>query len=399
MEPGNLRLLKAAMIDQKSHIACFIFNSAAQILAVSFSLLLGCSHQIQIQASALPNESSRVTRSWADVDELISWQASKLETSHRTIAAGVIHGDESKFYGFVGSGESGTAPTEHTVYGINSMTKVFTDLLLSELVTEEKIRLDDPADAYLPGIKLPKFNSKPVTVRSLANQTSGLPFLPDNMPNQTNKQDPYAGYSDQDEMSYLSRISLKFEPGTQYSYSNLAFGLLGCILGRIDHRSYSEMVDKRIATPLGLSDTRAELTQSMKARVVVGYDADGNPLPIRSSNECMKGSWAIFSTTHDLLRFLDLELHPEKSPLPQVLRLSQERSSIEDTSLNWIGYPWDIRKLSGSYGKGGSGGGYDSEMIFNSRRQTAIVILTNSWPASDRISASKTAWDISTELR
>src|SRR6266404_8543551 len=63
-----------------------------------------------------------------------------------------------------------------TVFEIGSITKVFTALLLTEMVTSGEVALDDPASEYLPGhVKMPARNGKQITLLDLASYTSGLP--------------------------------------------------------------------------------------------------------------------------------------------------------------------------------------------------------------------------------
>src|SRR6476661_786937 len=63
-----------------------------------------------------------------------------------------------------------------TVFEIASVTKVFTALLLADMVEKKEVALSDPASKYLPGIKLPDRNGHLITLVDLATHTSGLPF-------------------------------------------------------------------------------------------------------------------------------------------------------------------------------------------------------------------------------
>src|SRR5207248_11710798 len=65
-----------------------------------------------------------------------------------------------------------------TVFEIASVTKVFTALLLADMVEKNEVALSDPASKYLPDIKLPERNGRSITLADLATHTSGLPFMP-----------------------------------------------------------------------------------------------------------------------------------------------------------------------------------------------------------------------------
>ena len=105
-----------------------------------------------------------------------------------------------------------------TVFEIGSITKVFTALLLTEMVTRGEVALDDPASKYLPGhVKMPERNGKKITLLDLATYTSGLPRIPDGIP--SSGDNPYAAYTVEQLYAFLSGHSLRFDPGTRYIYT------------------------------------------------------------------------------------------------------------------------------------------------------------------------------------
>ena len=64
-----------------------------------------------------------------------------------------------------------------TIFEIGSISKVFTSLLLADMVNRNEVALDDPAAKYLHAIKMPERNGKSITLFHLSTHTSGLPFL------------------------------------------------------------------------------------------------------------------------------------------------------------------------------------------------------------------------------
>src|SRR6516162_3668348 len=68
-----------------------------------------------------------------------------------------------------------------TIFEIGSISKVFTSLLLADMVNRKEVALDDPAAKYLPEyVKVPERNGKSITLLDLSMQTSGLPPFPSN---------------------------------------------------------------------------------------------------------------------------------------------------------------------------------------------------------------------------
>ncbi len=366
------------------------------LLFVLIGVFSACAGHVAPEKS-VESSKSHFASSWEAVDPMVRAKAKDYLNANYSMEIAVLRGGERHFYSF-SKHKDEPLPDEHTFFGINSDTKVFVGLILAQMVTEKKLKLDDPVQKYFKQVKLPQFDGIPITFRSLVTQSSGLPFIPDNM-GKVSHTDPYAKYTDRLLFKYLSHAKLDFEPGTKYQYSDTGFGLLGCVLAKIDHRKFSDMIEKRISKPLRLKDTHAVVDHAMEARLMLGHDSSDQALPPRSSSECMRGSWGIHSTASDLIQFLGYQLHPEKSPFPQAIKLSQTTSTILENEKTAIGFAWDVRILSGTHSKGGAGGGLSSQMYFNQNRDTALVVLSSSWPDKDEEGPGALGWDIFTDLR
>ena len=99
--------------------------------------------------------------------------------------------------------------TPDTLFEVGSITKTFTALLLADMVIKGEVKLDDPVEKWLPqglglrgGLKLRDHTGAPIRLVDLATHRSGLPRLPDNMPNGT-RADPYVDYREQQLLIYL----------------------------------------------------------------------------------------------------------------------------------------------------------------------------------------------------
>ena len=91
-----------------------------------------------------------------------------------------------------------------TIFEIGSVTKVFTSLLLADMVNRKEVALDDPAAKYLPEtVKLPERSGKSITLLDLSTHTSGLPGLPSNL-KLKDPLNPYSDYSLDDLYQFLS---------------------------------------------------------------------------------------------------------------------------------------------------------------------------------------------------
>jgi CubicO group peptidase (beta-lactamase class C family) len=138
-----------------------------------------------------------------------------------------------------------------TVFEIGSITKVFTSLVLMDMVRKGEVALNDPVSKFVPAsVKVPERNNRQITLADLSTQSSGLPRMPNNF-NPKDPDNPYADYSVQQMYDFISGYTLTRDIGSQFEYSNLGVGLLGHVLTLRAGKSYEELVRARILDPLG----------------------------------------------------------------------------------------------------------------------------------------------------
>jgi D-alanyl-D-alanine-carboxypeptidase/D-alanyl-D-alanine-endopeptidase len=285
-----------------------------------------------------------------------------------------------------GPGGSAAPFDARTVFEIGSMSKIFTALLLADMVAKGEVSLDDPAEKYLPaGAKMPERNGRKITLRDLSNQHSGLPRLPSNMPF-GNPEDPYADYTEKMMLDFLGGYQLTRDIGSQFEYSNLGVGLLGYLLGRAGRSDYETMIARRITGPLGMHDTAITLSPGQRARFAQGHDQYMRPtapwtLPT------LAGAGAIRSTITDMLIFVGAALNP-KSPLAPAMKLATAERWPLGAPGRAIGLGWIIsepEKGRETLFHNGGTGGFRAAMVLEPAKASAVVVLTNASvePSSD----------------
>jgi CubicO group peptidase (beta-lactamase class C family) len=265
-----------------------------------------------------------------------------------------------------------------TLFEIGSITKVFTALLLAEMVERGEVALTDPVAKYLPdGVKVPEHGGKAITLVDLATHTSGLPPIPGNI-DLSNAANPYANYTAERLYQFLSGFALTRDIGAQYEYSNLGGGLLGHALARRAGTDYESLVRARIFGPLHVNDTRITLTPEMKARLALGHNAQMVQVP-NWDFDVLAGCGALRSTANDLLKFLAANLGIAKSPLaPAMAAMLRERRPTGAKDLD-IALGWHVRTANGReivWHNGGTGG-YRSFLGFDLKTRAGVVLLSN----------------------
>jgi D-alanyl-D-alanine-carboxypeptidase/D-alanyl-D-alanine-endopeptidase len=270
------------------------------------------------------------------------------------------------------------AANGETVFEIGSVTKVFTSLLLADMVQKGEVKLDDPISKYLPSsVKVPTRNGKQITLVDLATHSSGLPRLPDNFEPADNN-DPYVDYSVEQMYDFLSNYTLKRDIGAKYEYSNFGVGLLGHILALRAGTSYEALVQERICRPLGMTSTAITLSPAMKERLAQGHNANGRSVPGWNISG-LAGCGGVRSTANDLLKLASACLNLEKTPLGPAITLAETPRHETDSKDTQIGLAWHITKRFDSeiVWHNGATGGYHSYIGLNKQKKLAVVVLAN----------------------
>ena len=161
-----------------------------------------------------------------------------------------------------------TAVDTNSVFRIASMTKSFTAIAILMLRDEGKLRLDDPAEMYVPelkGLRYPTTDSPKITIRHLLSHNGGFPEDNPWGDQQLSRTDS--------ELTAMLRRGIPFSnaPGVAYEYSNYDFAILGRIVTRVSGTPYNRFIAERILTPLGMRSTTLQPTHVPSERLAQGY--------------------------------------------------------------------------------------------------------------------------------
>ena len=284
-------------------------------------------------------------------------------------------------YGNLANGDPRTLDGD-TIFEIGSVSKVFTSLLLADMVDRKEVALDDPAAKYLPEhVKMPERNGKSITLLDLSTHTSGLPRLSSNL-KLNDPRNPYADYSVDDLHQFLSGYTLTRDPGSEFEYSNLGGGLLGQLLAYRARTDYESLIGTRITRPLSMPDTAITLSSSMKQRMATGHSAMLAPVA-NWDLPALAGAGALRSSANDMLTFLEAFLGYKESPLaPAMKAMLEVRRPAGQTN---IGLGWLILSVDGreiAWHNGGTGG-FRSFVGYDPKERIGVVVLSNAGGVDD----------------
>jgi CubicO group peptidase (beta-lactamase class C family) len=313
--------------------------------------------------------------------------AERIDTFHQGvgIVVGVVEpqGRRVVAYGSLNQGDPRPLNGD-TIFEIGSATKVFTSLLLADMVQRGEVALTDPVAKYLPaGVKVPERGGRAITLVDLSTHTSGLPRLPSNL-QPKDSANPYADYTVEQLYQFLSTYELPRDIGSQFEYSNLGGGLLGLALARRAGMDYEALVHSRITKPLGMSSTGITLTPEMRARLAVGHNDKLVTVP-NWDLPTLAGAGALRSSVNDLLTFLAANLGYVKSPLaPAMAAMLSVHRPTGAPRAGEIGLGWFIAKPAEEeivWHNGGTGG-YRSFIGFDAKTRVGVAVLSNTFTVS-----------------
>ena len=148
--------------------------------------------------------------------------------------------------------DTGQIPTNTTMFGVGSVSKMFAAIAVMQLVDRGVVDLDTPLVTYLPAFRMASPGYENITVRMLLNHSSGFPGTDYR---NADIRSPVPGYLDQ-VLQTLSMSRLKDPPGYMSVYCNDGFTITAALVEAMTGKSYVQFVQDEILTPLGMANTR-----------------------------------------------------------------------------------------------------------------------------------------------
>ena len=234
------------------------------------------------------------------IDSLLN----SMETNNKALASVTIRQNGQIVYsraiGFIDN--TGTIPaksTQETRYRIGSISKMFTSVMILQLVEEKKLSLETPLSKFFN--KVP--NGDLITIKDLLNHHSGLY-------NFTNSED-YTKWmteprSRKQMMDLIEGQKPAFAPHQKGEYSNTNFVLLGYIIEDITGKSYKENLTKRITAKIGLKNTLYGGKINHAANEASSFEFTDGKWVINPETDMSipGGAGSLISTTPDLTIFI-----------------------------------------------------------------------------------------------
>lgn len=272
--------------------------------------------------------------------------------------------------------ETKVAATPECTCNVASISKVFCTVAVMLLVERGKITLDEPVVNYLPKFKMMDPRYTRISLRHCLAHTSGMPgtqwrgFAVSN----PDGADYYADVYD-----YLSKSTLKDEPGAYSVYCNDGFTLAEMVVAEISGESFHEYCKKNITDPIGASSTRLAYNHNEKNPLV----SEGKK-PAEFPLIC--GGAGFTTTMVDLCKFGKLFLEKNdiisQESMREMAKMQGRSFLTNDDRSRLYGLGWDNMNFhepdydlgEGTLIKGGNSFQFNSRLMVVPKHNAVIAI-------------------------
>jgi len=305
---------------------------------------------------------------------------------------------------YSGAADLGPVDVPNVHFRAASNTKTFTSAAIMLLYQQGMLNIDDTITSVIPRKAIPYVPDTPqyaiphkssITIRQLLTHTAGV-F--DNTNNAVPATCP-APYANQSYLDYVMDVlgqkdhTFTFDemvgvnatcnvekaaPGTEYSYSNIGYDLLGKIIERVSGLSYADYVAQKLLAPNQLTQTTMPYLgtdQLVPAPNLVGYDM-GDGVTRSFTQDNMSGNVAegnVISTPAELARWVRLLISGNAGIGPTYVSMMKVCGFPASASCYGMG----IFNAPGlGWGHNGAHRGYISLMLYNPDDDVAVVVFS-----------------------
>jgi len=205
-------------------------------------------------------------------------------------------------FGIANPADSSPA-TARTVYRVGSVSKLFTDIGVMQLVERGTLDLDAPVSRYVHDFRPGGTGASAINLRQLMSHRAGLVREP-----------PVGHYFDDSSPSLeatvrsLNDTRLVYRPGDKTKYSNAGVAVAGFVLASAAQRPFPEYLADAVLGPMGLDDSAFEPKSSISPRIAKAtmWTLDNRSFVAPTFALGMAPAGSMYSTVLDLGRFMSV---------------------------------------------------------------------------------------------
>ncbi len=264
-----------------------------------------------------------------------------------------------------------------------SVSKTFTAAAIVQLAERGKIDLNEKVVHYLPYFSMADSRYKEITIHQILNHTSGMPDV-EEYEWQKNVVDDGAAECWTRSLTSLHLLS---KPGSEFHYSNMAYNVLGDVIGKVSGQSFEAYMKSEILSKLNmqnssflLSDIPHSLRTSphvglpLKVSKVYPYNRMHAPSSTLNSNVMALSNWMIANLNEGVYEG-NRVLSSKATTLMQTPTFTIDSVSGRSIGLAWFHLPFEGTSV---IYHDGADDGYVSALYMVPSRHLGFAILFNS---------------------
>lgn len=327
---------------------------------------------------------SGTSADYADVAALLS-AAIERERADKGLAAvsiALVDGDDVVWAdGFGAQDAAEEVPaTASTVYRVGSVSKLFTDIAIMQLVEAGRLDLDAPVRTWLPRFAPDNGSGTPITLRHLMAHRSGL------------IREPPAGHYFDDggtdlsaTVTSLNGTPLIYEPGARTKYSNAGIAVVGYVLEAVEGEPFARYLRREVLEPLGMDASSftpdPDIVGDLAHAWMWGFDRGLFDAPTFELGMSPAGS--MYSTVLDLARFMSAMFRRGEGERGRVLGAEAlesmwEPQFEEEGARTGYGLGFSVQERFGErwLGHGGAIYGFSTQLAFLPDAGLGVVVVS-----------------------
>jgi CubicO group peptidase (beta-lactamase class C family) len=265
--------------------------------------------------------------------------------------------------------------TPEHVFRIGSITKQFTAVAILQLVEQGALKLNDDLTRFIPDYPV---NEGMITVEHLLNHTSGIKSYT-SMP-EFDEETQQKRVSPREIMDLFKDQPHDFEPGSQWSYNNSGYVLLGLIIERVSGMPYQDYVEKQIFSRLNMRNSHYGRDDVQVPGHATGHakgpEGWAEAMPLSMTWPYSAGS--LLSTVDDLHAW-NTAVMSGKVVKKELLQMAHTPTTLITGRTFPYGYGWSLAQVQGSptIEHGGGINGFVCNGIFLPEEDMYVIVLTN----------------------
>jgi D-alanyl-D-alanine carboxypeptidase len=260
----------------------------------------------------------------------------------------------------------GRDQTPQTEYRIGSISKVFTAVLIYQLVDERRLSLNDTLSKFFP--QLP--NADRITIAELLGHRSGLANFTKNTGFDDWKDKPK---THEQLLAFIKDQRPDFEPGARVDYNNSNYLLLGYIVEQIVRADYKTVLEEKILRKAHLDHTYYGEKIGFQPGEAISYKYENGTWK-QDRAACLDnfgGAGAIISTPQDMLTFISSLFAGEFISKGSLAQMTMIRDGYGQGL-----FPYGDANHLG-YGHNGKTEGFGASLQYYPDRHLAVAYCTN----------------------